>query len=162
MNWLPVATSLVSGKTISPNNINIESVEFDTPTDTITVTDPLNFYLRYGWRRFPNLGRKDIPDFVSTPRVLLKATVVSSSRDTDIVVLRFGMNAFHKRRIRMQCISQTQVDTSSYRRVFEAPFTVHVFPGFFHIGVDALTHETLFDDHAPYSVSWWAIPYRVR
>ena len=160
-NWLPIATSLVDGRTISPNNINITAIELDTPNDTISVTDPLNFYLRYPWRRILGPGRKDIPEFNTAARVLLKATVVSSSPDTDVVALRFGMDRFHKRRIPMQCVSQIPLGANSYQRVFQTQFTMHIFPGFFHVGVDALTRETLYDDQAPYSASWWGIPYRV-
>ena len=42
-----------------------------------------------------------------------------------------------------------------------APQYVHFHRGFFHMGIDAITRATLMDDVAPYSVSWWGIPYRV-
>jgi hypothetical protein len=162
LNWLPVAISLVDGGTVSPSNINITKLEIITPNDTITITDPLSFYLRFPARRILHTGRMDVPEFVGAPRVIVKATVVSSSPDTDLVALRFGMDPLHKRRIRMQCVSRVQVG-SNYEGVFQAPaFQMHVFPGAFHIAVDALTRETLFDDQAPYSVSWWGFPYRVR
>ena len=38
---------------------------------------------------------------------------------------------------------------------------MHFHRGFFNMAVDAMTNETLFDDTAPYSVSWWGAPYRV-
>ena len=162
LHWLPVAISLVDGGTVSPNNINLTKLEIITPNDTITITDPLHFYLRFPAPRILNAGRMDIPDFVGGQQMLVQATVVSSSPDTDLVALRFGMDPFHKRRIRMQCISRVQ-DGTNYVGVFQAPvFRMHVFPGAFHIAVDALTRETLFDDTAPYSVSWWGFPYRVR
>jgi hypothetical protein len=42
-----------------------------------------------------------------------------------------------------------------------APQYIHFHRGFFHLGLDAITRATLMDDSAPYSVSWWGIPYRV-
>lgn len=160
LNWLPVAISLVDGNTISPNNINLTKLEIMTANDTITITDPLAFYLRLPWRKFASHGRHDLPDFVGGGRVVVRATVQSTSPDTDIVALRYGRDPLHKRRVRMQCVSRVQVG-NLYEGVYENQITMHVFPGSFHVAVDALTRETLFDDQAPYSVSWWGVPYRV-
>jgi hypothetical protein len=161
LNWLPVGISLVAGETISPNNINVTKLEVMTALDTITITDPLDFYFRFPWRRIASIGRRDLSDYVGDARVTVRATVVSTSPDTDLVALRFGSDGFyHHRRLRMHCTSRTQVG-NLYEGVFEAQAIMHVFPGSFHLAVDALTRETLFDDQAPYSVSWWGFPYRV-
>ena len=52
-----------------------------------------------------------------------------------------------------------------YTRVYETtrkrPVFMHFHRGWFTMGIDAVTHETLFDDQAPYSASWWGVPYRV-
>ncbi|MEK9138270.1 MAG: hypothetical protein AAB393_14185 [Bacteroidota bacterium] len=161
LNWVPVATSLVAGGTVAPNNnINLTKIEFITRNDTITITDPLRFYLRYRWLRLYNQGNKDVPEVDAGANVLLKATVVSSSPDTDLVALRFGFGPFHKRRVRMHIVSEQQIG-SNYERVFQIVFPMHFHRGFFHAAVDAATKATLFDDQAPYSVSWWGVPYRV-
>lgn len=161
-NWLPVATSLVSGGTVAPNNnIEITMVQMFLPNgDTITVTDPENYYLRYRWTRLFDGGRKDVPELLGGQRVLLQATVVSSSPDTDLVALRYGVGLFMRRRMHMNLISEIN-NGGSYTRVYEVPFFVHFHKGWFHAGIDAVTRETLFDDQAPYSVSWWGVPYRV-
>lgn len=161
LNWIPVATSLVAGGTPTPNNINITKVELITRNDTIVVTDPLRYFLRYRWLRLYNQGNKDVPELDAGGNVLIKATVVSSSPDTDLVALRFGVGTFQKRRMRMHIIAETPLGGGLYERVFQAPFVVHFHKGWFHAAVDAMTKETLFDDQAPYSVSWWGIPYRV-
>jgi hypothetical protein len=62
----------------------------------------------------------------------------------------------------MRLVSETfDVATGKYIRVFEIPFIAHPHRGYFHAGVDAMTKGTLFDDAAPYAVSWWGVPYRV-
>jgi len=163
LNWLPVATSLVDGGTIPPNNsIDITKVEMFLPNgDTITVTDPLNYYLRYRWMPMFHGGRKDLPQLDPSARIVVQATVVSASPDTDLVALRYGVGTFQKRRFRMQLISEVNNGNGTYTRVYQGPFFVHFHRGFFHAGVDAITRGTLFDDATPYSASWWGIPYRV-
>jgi hypothetical protein len=162
LNWVPIATSLVEGGTIPPDNhISITQIELITRNDTIVVTDPLQYYLRYRWIGRFNQGNKDMPSVDGGMPVLVRATVVSASPDTDLVALRFGVGTFHKRRMRMHIISELNNGNGTFTRVFEAPFVMHFHRGFFHAAVDAATRATLFDDVAPYSVSWWGIPYRV-
>ena len=161
-NWLPVATSLVSGGTAAPNNnVSITMVKMYLPNgDSITVTDPENYFLRYRWTRLFDGGRNDVPELLGGQRVLLQATIVSTSPDTDFVALRYGVGLFMKRRMRMNLVSEVE-NGGTYTRLYEVPFFVHFHKGWFHAGIDAVTRETLFDDQAPYSVSWWGVPYRV-
>ncbi|MBM2842020.1 MAG: hypothetical protein HW412_2548 [Bacteroidetes bacterium] len=146
----------------SNNHIDITQLELITRNDTVVVTDPLQFYLRYRWLGRFNQGNRDMPAVDGGMPMLIKATVVSSSPDTDLVALRFGVGTFQKRRMRMNIVSEVyDPATQKYTRVFQAPFIMHFHRGFFHAAVDAATKATLFDDVAPYSVSWWGIPYRV-
>lgn len=162
LNWVPVATSLVAGGTVAPNNnINLTKIELITPTDTVVVTDPLRYFLRYRWLRLYHRGNKDVPELAAGGNALIRATVVSSSADTDLVALRFGVGTHQRRRMRMHLVSEAPRPGGGYERVFQAPFVVHFHRGWFHAAVDAMTRATLFDDQAPYSVSWWGIPYRV-
>jgi hypothetical protein len=163
LNWVPVASSLIKGGTIEPNNlINITKLELFVPDgDTVTVTDPSTFFLRYRWLRLFTGGKKDAPELIPGTMVRLRATIVSSSPDTDVVALRYGFDMFHGRRMQMTLISQTDNGNGTYTREYEREWPVHFHRGFFNAGVDALTRGTLFDDEAPYSVSWWGIPYRV-
>jgi hypothetical protein len=147
---------------VRPNSsINLTKLEFITRNDTITITDPLQFYFRYRWLRLFNQGNKDVPEIDGGTPVTIRATLLSASPDTDLVALRFGADPFHKRRMRMQFVSQVQRGTN-YERVFQTPFVMHFHRGFFHAAVDAMTKATLFDNQAPYAVSWWGVPYRVN
>ena len=89
------------------------------------MTDPLQYYLRYHWLRLFNRGNKDLPDFDGGMALLIKATVISNSPDTDFVALRFGVGTFQKRRMRMQIVSQVNNGNGTYTRVFQAPFLMH-------------------------------------
>ncbi len=167
LNWVPVATSLVDGGTASPNNqIDITKlVLYTSTTDTITITDPNGYYLRYRWLNLFKGGRKDVPEFIAGQALKLQVTVVSSSPDTDFVALRFGVDGTNHKRVRLALVSETNNGNGTYTRVFEiartAPQFMHFHRGWFHMGVDAVTRATLMDDAAPYSVSWWGVPYRV-
>jgi hypothetical protein len=164
LNWLPVATSLVDGGTVPPNDkIHIVKLQLFTPAgDTITVTDPNNTYLRYKWlQRIFRGAKSDVPEFMGGQQVKLQATVESTSPDTDIVALRYGFNLIQRKRVLMSLVSEVN-NSGVYTRVYEKTWTVHFHPGLFNAGVDAATKETLFDsDASKYSVSWWGIPYRV-
>jgi hypothetical protein len=167
LNWVPVASSLVEGGTAIPNNtVNITKMVFYLAgNDTITVVDPETYFLRYRWLKLFNGGRKDVPELVAGQPVKLEVTVVSASADTDLVALRFGFEGGNKKRARLALASEVNNGNGTYTRVFEvsrtAPLFVHFHRGAFHLGVEAMTKASLFDDQAPYSVSWWGIPYRV-
>ena len=167
-NWLPVGTSLVKGGTVEPNDlIAISKTELFLPNgDTVTVTDPLAHLLRYRWARphgdgHPEGDRPPVPELLTGQELTLRVTVTSASADTDLVVLRFGCDALHKRRARMEFVSQTDNGDGTFSRVFERTWTVPPLPGYFHAAIDAATRGTIFDDTEPYSVSWWGVPYRV-
>lgn len=161
-NWIPVATSLVAGGT--PNgDITITQLQFITRRDTLTITDPLNFYLRYRWLRSQYGNRdlfhrdRDVVELNGRDSVTVRVTLNSTSSDTDLVALRFGFNSFFKSRARMFLVSQ-----NGNVKVYERTFYVHPRPGHFHAAVEAATKATLFDDNpSAYSVSWWGVPYRV-
>ncbi len=161
LNWIPVATSLVDGGT--PNGqIDIKSIELTTRGGTtITITDPLRYFLRYRWLRLPH-GDRDMLEFNGTDTVRVKVTLESASADTDLVALRFGANSLHRNRARMVLTSQTIGGTLGFVKTYEQKFFVHNRPGYFHAGVEAMTKATLYDDNlSAYSVSWWGVPYRV-
>lgn len=161
LNWIPVATSLVDGGT--PNGqIDITQIELTTRGGTtITITDPLRYFLRYRWLRFLN-GDRDMLEFNGTDSVRVKVTLESASPDTDIVALRFGVNSLFKHRAKMRLTSQVVGGTLGYIKTYERTFFVHNRPGHFHAAVEAMTRATLYDDNVnAYSVSWWGVPYRV-
>jgi len=167
--WVPVATSLVSGGTLPPNNnVTITNVVLYYPTgDSLVVTNPDTTFLLFRWVNMVVHTVKDVPIFVAGDRIRLRATVVSSDATGDIVALRYGVNVSQHKRALLTLVSSEDNGDGTYTRVYETPLNplaylyMHVFSGWFHFGVDAITYATLFDDSAPYSASWWAIPYRV-
>jgi hypothetical protein len=167
LNWVPVATSLVDGGTVVPNNqIDITKlVLYTSALDTITIVDPTAYFLRYRWLKLFNGGRKDVPEFAAGQTLKLQVTVVSASADTDYVALRYGAGISQHKRVRLSLVTEANNGNGTYTRVFEisrvAPQYMHFHRGYFHLGLDAITKATLMDDSAPYSVSWWGIPYRV-
>jgi hypothetical protein len=169
--WRPAGTSLVDGQTTPPpanNQISITQVQVFAPNDTITITDPTTYYLRYNWMPFHGFDfrdgeRRDCPGFRGGDKVIIQVTVVSASADTDLVALRygFGFGLAIGRRQHMTMLSQTNNTDNTYTRVYQATWYAHFFTGLFNVGVDAVTRGTLYDDTLPYSASWWGIPYRV-
>ena len=168
LNWIPVATSLVKGGTISPaSNVNITKMVLTLPDgSTIEITDPEQYWLRYRWKYMFRHQQcsNDVPEFQAGQPVKLQVTVESAAADTDIVVLRYGYLGLNKRRTRLEIVSE-EMSGGLYTRVYQIsqthPHYMHFHRGFFNMAVDAMTKETLFDDSAPYSVSWWGVPYRV-
>ena len=162
-NWKPVSASLVAGGTAAPNDrVTIVKVEVFLPNgDTLTVTDPTNYFLRYKWIAGWHRGRRDLPVLLPGQSLLTRATVNSASADTDLVSLRFGWDQFHKRRSAFHIVSETNNGDGTYTRVFEKAWLAHLHPGYFNAGVEAMTKGTVYDDAEAYSISWWAIPYRV-
>ena len=170
-NWIPVGSSLVEGGTIEPHDdISVVKTELFLPNgDTVTVTDPLEQLLRYRWMPPPGGGMMDsmhqlrppVPELAGGQQLRMRVTVESASPDTDLVALRFGCGPLHKRRARMNLVSEGDNGDGTFTRVYERAWTVPPGPGFFNVAVDAMTHGTVFDDTEPYSVSWWGVPYRV-
>lgn len=166
-NWVPVATSLVVGGTVEPNdNIVIVKSELFLPNgDTVVVTDPLEHFLRYRWVRLLDSllhpDRPPVPELEAEQQLTMRVTLVSASPDTDLIALRFASDAFRKHRLRMRLVSEEDNGDGTFTRVYDRMWTVPAVRGHFHVAIDAMTHGTLFDDAEPYSACWWGVPYRV-
>lgn len=168
-NWIPVASSLVQGGTVPPDNlITITKLELITATGTIEITEPQEYYLRYGWARMGQvreaLQKGEVPEFTGGQEVGIRVTLESTSPDTDLVAVRYGFMGLHWKRFPMTMVEEVN-NGGVYARVYETtrtrPVYMHFHRGWFTMGIDAVTRETLFDDSAPYSASWWGVPYRV-
>ncbi len=164
-NWKPVAVSLVDGGTTSSNAIDITELKLvysneSGNRDSIVVTDPLSTFLRL--RRNRDIGGHDVPDLAGGQEARMFATVISTSPDTDHVVLRFGFSGDgnHRRRLRLHLVSES-FDGTHYTRVYARTFNLHFNRGVFAAAVDAMTHGTLFDDAEPVSNVFWGVPYLV-
>jgi hypothetical protein len=170
LNWVPVSTSLVDGKTINPpadQDVKITELMFVTPAgENIVITDPTAFYLRFPGRNIPVPASKvnaDVPELSSGQTFSVRATVMGVSADTDLVYLRYGNSMDAHKRLALPIISETQNEDGTFTRVYQINAEINQDPGFFHAGVVALSMKTLYDDDlASYSVNLWGVPYRVR
>ena len=177
LNWVPVATSLIEGGTTPESNINITELTVYLPNgETVVVSDPESYFMRYRWLRLfqngesdaPQLERWrwswDVPEFNAGEPIKLQVKLESAGADPDVVVLRYGFGFGNKRRIRLEMVSE-ELNGGLYMRTYEtsqaSPVFCHFHRGFFNMAVEGMTKETLFDDVAPYAVSVWGVPYRV-
>jgi hypothetical protein len=168
-NWMPVSSSLVQGGTVSPvHYVKITRLELITPSETIVITKPLDYYMYYGWMGIQELRaawkQGEVPQFMGGQEVKLRVTVEGDTEQDDLVAVRYGYLGMHWKRFPMTRVDET-TDGTVWTRVYETsqarPMYMHFHRGWFNLGIDAVTHETLYDDSAPYSASWWGIPYRV-
>jgi hypothetical protein len=167
LNWIPVATSLVDGGSVNTpveQAIALTEIQLTKPGgEVVTITDPTNFFLRYRWRNMRHAAAtEDVPEMSVGQTFSVRATIVSAAVDTDIVVLRYGFSPVARKRTAMSLVSETLNDDGTFTRVYEITADVRHHPGYFHVGVVAMTKKTLHDDDpAYYSVNWWGVPYRV-
>lgn len=155
-NWRFKAISLVEGGT-NTSEIDITQLKLELPNgETIIVTSPTDYYLSFG-------NGRGVPIFSPGGEVRLEVTLTSASPDSDMVVLRYGAmpTGLRRHRARLTMVSETQVG-SMYERVYEITWRAHAHVGKFNAHVDAVTRETLYDDVAPVSTSFWGVPYIVQ
>ena len=131
--WRVVATSGVKITSRGAAS-RIESLRVQSGALDTTITDPLAFFRLRG-----------ILKLEAGAEVTLTATTL---RDDDVVLLylRGHRAPFHNN------------GDNTYTAVFAAP----EFDGLHHLGVDALSHGTLFDDQARYDSQAWIEPYLVH
>lgn len=158
-NWRPVAISLVEG-TSPLENFRIDTLQIITPRQTITVTDPLNTWL---WFRGMTLEpQRQIPLVRIGDSVRVRVTVSSQNDSSEVVMLRWGVGwgDGRKHRARIPMVEQSG-STGNYTRVYARVFIAHRHFGRFNAFIDALSHETLFDDQGQYSNKIWGTPYHL-
>jgi hypothetical protein len=172
LNWVPVASSLVAGGTAKPAPaIQINMVQFVRGTgDTLTITNPLQHYMRYRWLNYWLRDTQDnVLEIAAGTPVRMRVMVTSSEQDTDFVFLRFGFSLLERHRLPLECIFVKDNGDGTYTRIYQtygvrrviAP-AMHFHRGYFHLALDAMTKSTLFtDDTNRYAVGWWGVPYRV-
>ena len=154
LNWWPIAISLVEGHSPT-SNFTIDSIEVMTPRDTVTVTDPLNTWLRFGF-----FGRFRILHIMPTDSVRVQVTISSQNDSSDLVWLHWGVGwgDGRRHRARIAMISESG-GVGAWTRVYARTFHAHQHLGRFNAVIDALSYGTLFDDTAAYSNKFWGKPY---
>jgi hypothetical protein len=154
---------MIAGGTVAPNDqVKITQLEMQLPGGkTVTITEPAKQFFRYRWLKLFGGGNADAPELMAGENVTMKVKVMSASADSDVVTLRYGFDPIRGRRARMTMSSEVNNGDGTFTRTYELTWQAHFHRGFFNAQVDAMTKGTLYDDVAPYSVSWWAVPYRV-
>ncbi|GJQ21238.1 MAG: hypothetical protein HBSIN02_15930 [Bacteroidia bacterium] len=157
-NWRFREVSGVDGGTTSNSAITFDTLKAFIGNDTLVVTDPTEFFLR-----FADFAGRHIPSILNSAPVKVRLTITSTESDTDLVFIHrpamwVNSSVLRPARIRMTLVSQT--GSGPYTRVYEHTWSSHV-QGRHHFFVGAVTRGSLFDDVAPWSTKIWGIPYLV-
>jgi len=134
--WRIVASSgvQVTSRVADAPRTRIRSMRVQTAGLDTTLTDPLALM------RLRNVLKFD-------PDADVELTVTTDAPDDVVLLLhREARFRFHSN------------GDNTYSGKWHAPLR----EGFRHVGVNALSHGTLFDDEAPYSSQAWIVPYVVR
>ncbi|MBI4417311.1 MAG: hypothetical protein HY563_00950 [Ignavibacteriales bacterium] len=157
-NWRFREVSGVDGGTTSNTTITFNELTAYIGNDTLTVTTPTEFYLR-----FPEFAGRHMPSVGTTATITVRLTLTSTESDTDLVFIHrpfqwLNSSVLRPARIRMNLVSQT--GSGPFTRVYEYTWSSHV-QGRHHFFVSGITRNSLFDDVAPWSTKIWGIPYLV-
>jgi hypothetical protein len=157
-NWRFREVSGVDGGTTSNTAIAFLELTAYIGNDTLTVTNPTDFFLR-----FADFAGRHVPSIGSTAPVTVQLTLTSTESDTDLVFIHrpfqwLNSSVLRPARVRMNLISQT--GSGPFTRVYEYTWSSHV-QGRHHFFVSGITRNSLFDDVAPWSTKIWGIPYLV-
>lgn len=126
------ATSTDTSPTFGATKIS--KLRIQSANGDTTITDPLHFFYL---RRV----------FAFDPGVSVTLTVTTQTNNDIVVLIRNGMRRrFH----------------NNGDNTYTIFWTASAEDGLHHIGVNALSNGTLFDDQAPYDSQAWIIPYRVN
>lgn len=150
-NWRMREVSALKGGTTNAI-LTIDSLEVTIGGNTLTVTDPNDYFLR-----FAQFAGRLMPSIDVQDTITVRVTVTSTESDTDFVMLHRPalLRPAHKR---MRMISQT--GSGPYTRVYELSWNGQV-KGRHHFYVSAITRNSLFDDVAPWATQIWGFPYLV-
>lgn len=158
VNWRFREISGVDGGTTSSTSIAFTELRAIAGNDTLTVTDPTQFYLRFaefGGRRMQSLNNGTL--------MTVRLTLTSTESDTDLVFIHrpfqwLNSSVLRPAQRRMTLVSET--GSGPYTRVYEYSWSSHV-QGRHHFFVSGITRSSIFDDTAPWSTKIWGIPYLV-
>jgi PBP1b-binding outer membrane lipoprotein LpoB len=165
-SWLIRYITPVEGTTTSSTDtISITDVKFTIGADVIDVTSPPdNDYLKLGGLN--QIGHTGVHCLSASPNRILtvQATVVSSSPDSDVVVVHhpnYGLvNVIIRERMRL--VSSTlNNDGRTYTRVYTRSW-IGDYVGRHTIHITAFTRKSIYDNLTPVTSDGWGIPYIVQ
>lgn len=157
-NWKMREVSGADGGTTSSASISFTELKAIAGDDTLTVTDPTEFFIR-----FPAFAGRRMYALHDGTSLTVRLTLTSTEADTDMVFIHrpfqwLNSSILRPARIRMSLVSEA--GSGPYTRVYEYSWTSHI-PGSHHFFVSGITRSSLFDDSAPWSTKIWGVPYLV-
>jgi hypothetical protein len=134
-----------------------QAVIFLPSGDSLVVTSPNDYFLNV------NKRPRQVPEIHRGDKLVIQVTLTSTQPDTDGVFLRYGADKRGVNRLRQKfhLVSQTQ-NGSTFTRVYEISVKAHWNFGRFNAVAEAVTHQSIFDDTAPFENNYWGVPYVVR
>jgi hypothetical protein len=163
VNWVPVAITMVDGKTPGVNAFTIDSLEISDSQMPFnrTITDPLTTWFQLGLLH----GR--LPIFPTRDSVYLRLTITSTDTSNEMVFLRHGIGGGHleHRRAKMNLVSSTY-SSGVYTRVYDGWFRTGLpvwalLAERFNATVDVVSRGSIYSMDAPFSNEYWGAPYIV-
>jgi len=159
LNWKVREVSAVMGGTQNAQ-VSIKQVRFFVGDDTLTITDPNNYWLRLGYP-----GGRLVPELTTSfaKGFKVEVTVTSASPDSDIVSAHrpFWFMGRWQYRAPMRLVSEVNNGDGTFTRVYDHSWA-GVWAGRHHMFVSALTRESIFDDTAQFSSQVWGVPFIVQ
>jgi hypothetical protein len=159
-NWRLKEVSAMKGGTTSAPLISIDNVVFYVGTDTLNVSDPLNYFLQIG-RPMNQHGVPVLPaSFTQGFRV--RVTITSPDSINHVTAHRpYWQNGWRFRAPMGNPISSVKNVDNSFTNVYEYSWR-GVWSGRHHIVVSAVPKNVVFDNVAPASSTIWGIPFIVE
>lgn len=160
-NWKIESVSLPVGGTFT-ENILIESLTVFLPDgETITIEEPLEYYLSRG----PSY-RKLVPSISKYESVGLEVTIRSAYEQQDFVTLTHGAHRGRKHlraKKRFEFVEGSETfDGVYYYRTYRGEWVVNQYKGHKHAVINAFPWGVIKDSEAPVETNSWGIPYYVN
>ncbi len=159
-NWKPLAITLVEGKT-SVNDFGVAQLEVITSIDSLTITDPLSYWMRFA------PGRGGVSLLRPGDSVFVRLTIASQNEKPEYVLLRHSVDHkfVNRNRIRMELVNTTG-SSGNYTRIYEKKFKARLPMGFalgrYNAIVDVMSYDSINDDEAPFMNAFWGMPFLVK
>ena len=161
LNWRIAAISLPEGGTQSPNIDIVKLTAYLPGGDTLVINSPNDYYLvrhwGYWWRWH------HIPVVQRNHDVTLRVELNSAYADTDFVTLTFGADRINLIRTKKKFdLVSSNFNGQYYEKVYEQTYRPMQLTGFYHVIVNAMPKQVVYDDATPVEEESWGVPYFVR
>ena len=161
-NWIPIAITIVQGKTNDVNNFAIASLEVSVPARSYDTTfvDPLNHWFRLG------LFRGSVQKCVAGDSAIVKLTITSTDSAPEMVYIRHGIGKGRMERRRTAMTLESTTGTAgNYVRVYSKSIRtrlpVGVLAARYNMIADVISNGTIYSTTLPFSNEFWGVPYIV-